>query len=71
MRKYIIIISLLIVSCKEPVNNKETVKKSTEIFIHSSTITTVEHEGCEYVILYLNSGGSIIHKHNCKYCNKK
>lgn len=47
--------------------------KHTEIktdIKHIKGFITVEHDGCEYVISTIVSNGYIVHKQNCKYCNK-
>lgn len=33
-----------------------------------NTITTKEHDSCEYIIWNGNDKGGIIHKENCKFC---
>jgi hypothetical protein len=34
-------------------------------------ITTLEHEGCEYILVYVNLTTNLIHKQNCKFCKAK
>jgi len=72
--KYIIIISLFLVSC----NSQNEVKEENKYFErtegdYANSIKSIEFEGCEYICFYstsYNGGRCIIHKQNCKYCKK-
>lgn len=57
----------------ETVKNNNIKYKYTDVdrsIRYTSGLSTIEHDGCEYVVSTISSNVYILHKQNCKYCNK-
>jgi hypothetical protein len=53
-------------------SNQYLKHQSDDVFLYG--IKTIQHDSCEYVILFKDKGGypvSIIHKQNCMFCEKR
>ena len=47
-------------------NERNTIK-----FDFCGTITTIDYDSCEYVVLSNRTGIALVHKSNCKFCKAK
>lgn len=60
---------LVLSSCLQ--TNETNKKTETRNSYFDYGTTTIEHDGCEYVIWSATEKGGITHKGNCKYCEQR
>ena len=56
---------------KEQKKAEEAVVTSYSRTGTGSYLSTITHDGCEYVIARASSGVAVVHKQNCKFCVEK
>ena len=64
--------ALLVILCFGCDRKPDSVSQKTAVTTYSDTqLRTVEHDGCEYVVMIGSYKGGLVHKQNCKFCAER
>lgn len=64
-------LSIILFSCSE--SQKSEIEKRQEGLYVSYGMSTIEYEGCEYIVYKDRSRSQVemLHKQNCKFCERR
>ena len=80
MKAFIVILILLLSSCSEFVNTRNRIQENKheryELIkngkqVNGFSISVMEYDSCEYLIISTEFNQNITHKGNCKHCKSK
>ncbi|WP_372641332.1 hypothetical protein [Ancylomarina sp.] len=66
---FYLLLSILLFSCGGTSESDNKIEK--ERYQAEYDIQTIEHDSCEYIIYKEDKGVQMIHKQNCKFCERR